>query len=202
MKRLIGIAVALWLAFTVFILPAYLAPDDLARCDKPSNGTCEAADAIVAVSGGDTIARTDEAIQLFKDGWGDRLIFSGAAADTTGPSNALAMKKYAQESGVPDEKISIEEFSQTTAENALNTGLFIKRHQIKKIILVTSAYHQKRASLEFRARLGDSVVIVNHPVAHDRQWTSYWWATPSGLWLAYGELIKIFVFYITRGFGA
>lgn len=199
MIRTILTATALLTAFTVFIIPAYLGPDDLKKCDKPQVGTCAPADAIVAVSGGDTIARVDEAIRLFRQGWGDHLIFSGAAADKTGPSNALAMKKYATEMGIPATQISIEEFSNTTAENAVNTSLFIQKNSIKKIILVTSAYHQRRASLEFSSRLGDKVEIVNHPVARDRQWTQYWWLSFSGLWLAYGELVKIILFYLSLG---
>ncbi len=199
MIRVLITIVAFFAGLTIFIVPPYLGPDDLRQCDKPQVGTCEAADAIVVVSGGDTIARVDEAIRLFKDGWGKHLIFSGAAADKTGPSNALAMKKYATELDIPTSQISIEEFSHTTAENAVNTSLFIQKNNIKKIVLVTSAYHQRRASLEFKARLGDSVTIVNHPVAHDRQWTEYWWLSFGGLWLAYGELFKILLFYISFG---
>lgn len=199
MIRIIAGVIVLMIGFTVFLLPAYLGPDDLRRCEKPAAGTCEPADAIVAVSGGDTTARADEAIKLYKAGWGNHLIFSGAAADQAGPSNALAMKRYAIELGVPSGAISIEEFSQNTAENAVNTSLFIKRNSIKKIILVTSAYHQRRASLEFGARLGQSVTIVNHPVAHDRQWQSDWWRSPGGLRLAYSELGGIALFYLNRG---
>lgn len=199
MIRFVASLAAVSLAFTLFIVAPFLGPDDLRQCDTPGPGTCAAADAIVAISGGDTIARTSEAIKLYKDGWGRRLIFSGAAADKTGLSNALAMKKYAVGLGVPDSDISIEEFSQTTAENAVNTGLFIEKNGIKKIILVTSAYHQRRASLEFGARLGDGVTIVNHPVAHDRQWTDHWWLTTTGWWLAYSELVKVLLIYVTFG---
>ena len=53
------------------------------------------ADVIVAVSGGDTQARTEEAVKLYKDGWSHNLIFSGAALDANGPSNARAMATIA-----------------------------------------------------------------------------------------------------------
>ena len=199
MIRVFVAGIALAAGFTIFVLPGYLGPDDLAQCDAPRPGTCAAADAIVAISGGDTTARTGEAVRLYKDGWGRRLIFSGAAADKTGVSNAEAMKKYALGLGVPESDILIEEFSQTTAENAVNTGLFIQKNNVKKIILVTSVYHQRRASIEFGARLGDAVTIMNHPVAHDRQWTDRWWLTMTGWWLAYSELFKILVLSVTLG---
>ena len=199
-KWVIGIIVIV-VAVIVISIGAYLAPNDLKHCDAtPGQDTnCQAADAIVAVSGGDTLARTDEAIDLYKHGWAPLLIFSGAAQDTSGPSNALAMRRHAVEQGVPESVIQIEEFSRNTAENAANTSTFIANRDIKRIILVTSPYHQRRASLEFSAKLGPTVRIVNHPASHDRQWSSMWWVTPGGWWLALGEMAKIIAYYTGNG---
>lgn len=171
----------------------FLGPDDLKGCaDGPAaSGNCQAADAIIAVSGGDTNARTDEAIRLYKLGWASSVIFSGAAQDTSGPSNAQAMRTRALDQGVPDSAITIEEFSRNTAENAANTAALVVQHGLHRVILVTSGYHQRRASLEFASKLGPSVTIVNHPVVVDRQWGPNWWLTPHGWWLAISELIKI-----------
>ena len=190
------------IAFLIgFVIPRYLGPDDFKSCQLlPTDGPCQRADAIIAVSGGDTVARTAEAVKLYHDDWAPLLIFSGAAADVSGPSNALAMKRYAVENGVPAESIVIEEFSQTTAENAVNTSIFIKKRKLERVILVTSAYHQRRAELEFGARLGSDVKIVNHPVATDKQWGDKWWLTSIGWQLAFGELIKILLFHVNRGF--
>ena len=193
---LIGIGLV---ALLMSAIPLYLGPDSLRACDAPGAGDCRAADAIVAVSGGDTIARTDEAIRLYQQGWAPMLVFSSAAADSTGPSNALVMKRHAVENGVPESAIAIEEFSQTTAENAANTSRFLRDNAITRVIIVTSAYHQRRAGLEFGKRLGDSVTILNHPVKSDRQWDSNWWLTSQGWSLALGELIKIVVYHVTNG---
>lgn len=194
----------LFLGLVVFIITAisvYLSPNDLKSCKQPSaTEKCSRVDAIVAVSGGDTNARADEAIMLYKEGWAPKLIFSGAAADSSGPSNAEAMARRAMSAGVPESAIITEELSRTTAENALNTSKFIAEQSIERIILVTSAYHQRRASLEFSAILGPSVMIVNHPVATDKQWVGFWWwTTGRGWWLAGGELIKIMAFYSAQG---
>ena len=192
------------LALGVFIIGAisvYLSPNDFRGCEQPEmSGSCSSVDAIVAVSGGDTNARTDQAVALYKEGWAPMLIFSGAAADPSGPSNAAAMARRAQKSGVPPNKIITEEFSRTTAENARNTSTFISSHSIQRIILVTSAYHQRRASLEFGTALGSGVMIRNYPVPQDRQWAGFWWwTTKQGWWLAIGELIKIVAFYGEEG---
>lgn len=84
-----------------FGLPMYLGPDDISGCEAPTeDGRCQKVDVIVAVSGGDTEARTSEAINLYKNGWAGKLLFSGAAADKTGPSNAEVMRKMAERRGV------------------------------------------------------------------------------------------------------
>lgn len=186
-------------AFAVIILGlgAYLAPDDLSGCgDRPGkNANCQPADAVVAVSGGDTAARTREAIMLYQNGWGKKLIFSGAAQDKSGPSNAEVMRREARDAGVPESDIVIEESGETTKQNAENTQSIFAQNEISSVILVTSAYHQRRAGLEF-AKRSEGVSVRNHPVAHDKQWSGWWWLTPTGWFLAVGEFVKIIAFYL------
>ena len=191
--RLIGLAVVA--AAIVVGLSLYLAPDDLAACQQPGSGNCQKADAIVVISGGDTQARTSEAISLYKNGWAPLLIVSGAAADKSGLSNAEAMKRQAVGQGVPAEAITVEETSETTKQNATEVAAIVKRRGMKRIILVTSSYHMQRAKLEFSAQLPD-IEILSHPVASDKQWSAVWWLTPWGWWLALGELLRIGLFAI------
>jgi uncharacterized SAM-binding protein YcdF (DUF218 family) len=185
-----------FIALIVFIggLSIFLQPNDFIGCptQPEKEGRCKAADAIVVVSGGDTHARTDMGIQLYKNGWAQKIIFSGAAQDPTGPSNAAVMEQHALDAGVPEEAISIEGASRTTGENAQNTRKLLAQDSVKSIILVTSGYHQRRASIEFK-KLADGVDIKNHPVGDDRDWSSVWWLTPRGWWLAGGETVKIVV---------
>lgn len=188
-------------AVIITAISIYLSPNDLRTCESPQPlGRCGEADAIVAVSGGDTNARADEAIRLYEAGWAPKIIFSGAAADDSGPSNAEAMARRALQAGITEDAIITEELSRTTAENALNTSQFIANQSIERIILVTSSYHQRRALLEFSSILGPSVDIVSKPVATDKQWVGFlWWTTPRGWWLAGGELVKIIAFYGVQG---
>jgi uncharacterized SAM-binding protein YcdF (DUF218 family) len=192
-----------------FIIPAafialiigisfYLQPNDFIGCgDKPIDGSteCVKADAIVVVSGGDTSARTDEGIKLFQNGWAKSIVFSGAAQDKTGPSNAATMRLRAIDAGVPANSIYIEDRSATTEENALNTKTIFTNNNFNTIILVTSGYHQRRSALEFQ-RESNHVTILNHPLLTDKDWSFWWWLTPRGWWLAGGELAKIVAFYI------
>lgn len=200
MIKLLSMIVMLVIVFALAVvgIGAYLAPDGLRNCQaRPTDAAdCGTVDAIVAISGGDTSARTAQAIDMYKNGWANLLIFSGAAQDKSGPSNAEAMKRQALAAGVPDGSILIDETSETTKENANNTTELFTEHSIHSVILVTSAYHQRRAGLEFGQRAGMGVKIVNHPVASDNQWSSWWWTTPVGWWLALSELVKIGAFYI------
>lgn len=183
---------------SILLIGSYLSPDDLARCEStPSDkDECKKADAIVTISGGDTYARTQKAIDLYKTGWASQLIFSGAAADKSGPSNAESMRQYALSHGVPSGAIITEEVSETTHENATRAYGVFEQYNFERIILVTSAYHQRRANIEFSKAVGDGVEIMNSPVRHDSQWSQWWWLTPGGWWLAGSEITKILLVYI------
>jgi uncharacterized SAM-binding protein YcdF (DUF218 family) len=181
-------------------LSVYLQPDDLKGCNETVglSEPCRAVDAIVAVSGGDTNARTDEAIRLYQNGWANLLIFSGAAQDKSGPSNASAMRSRAIAAGVPEFIIRLDEYSETTRQNAENAQTIFSKLSVKSVVLVTSGYHQKRASLEFNRR-AEGVKILNHPVSSDNDWSMWWWTNPRGWTLATGELFKIIVFHFGAG---
>lgn len=189
----LGFAVLALLAGTL-LLGAYLSPDDLRSCKtNPGSGQgCEVVDAVVAVSGGDTQGRARTAIDLYQKGWAGKVIFSGAAADKSGPSNAAVMRDQAIESGVPVEDIIIEDASNNTRENADQTIAIVNELGMDSIILTTSPYHQRRASIEFnRAAGGQDIKIKNHPSRDDRHWPTFWWVTPKGWLLAGGEMSRI-----------
>ena len=188
MKRFLIAIVTLVIILAAIIvgITLFLSKNDLQVCgDIPdaARQQCAAADAIVAVSGGDTSARTAEAVRLYKNNWAHKLVFSGAAADKTGPSNARAMKRQAIVAGVPASNILIEETSETTAENASQTVRLLKQKQ-------TSAYHSRRVSIEF-TKAAPNILTRSHPVVTDNQWSNMWWTTVIGWQLALQELVKI-----------
>src|SRR6266496_2363536 len=187
----------------VLLTPRILSIDDIKNCAGPSQmqGVCQSADAIVAISGGDTNARTAEAIKLYRSGWAPVIIFSGAAQDKQGASNAAAMAQIAYNSRVPSSAVLLDEVSVNTAENASQVRNIVQQHGFKRIILVTSPYHQRRASIEFGRSLGDIATIIKNPTSNDRFWPSYavWWTTPGGLWLGISELVKIIFVSVSHG---
>lgn len=196
MKKLI-LSSVLFVVVAIVGISLFLTPDNLLKCDETPSADegCQQVDAIIAVSGGDTTARTQRAIDLYMNGWADQLIFSGAASDKSGPSNAEVMRTQALDQSVPASAIQIEELSETTRENAENTEDILHDSDIDSAILVTSRYHMKRALLEFRERAPD-ITFRASPTSADNQWSSLWWATPYGWYLALSELVKIVIFYL------
>ena len=189
---IVGIFVALVIAIHLF-----LAPNSLLECsDTPSEiKGCQSADAIIAVSGGDTKARAQEAIDLYKNGWAPKIIFSGAAADKSGPSNAAVMRQQALDQGVTSSAILVEDQSEDTKQNAEETSAILRKQNASSAIIVTSNYHAKRTLIEFK-RWAPGVEYRVKPATGDNQWSVWWWLTPYGWYLAISEIIKIIISYI------
>ncbi len=192
MKFILKIGLALFVV--IFSLSLFLTPNDYRYCNfnniNDSEKQCQKTDAIVVVSGGDTKARTKHAVNLYKAGVAPVIIVSGAAYEESSPSNAEEMASISQRLGVPVEALIIEDESRNTAENAKLVAKIIKQYNFKSITLVTSAYHQRRASLNFD-RQTVNVAVFNAPLVNDKDWSDYWWLTFSGWSLALQEIVGI-----------
>lgn len=196
LKWIVGGLLLLVGLFTVFI-SNFLSPNDLAGCNGVPNGIdqCAKADAIIAVSGGNTTARAQSAIDLYKAGFAPKIIFSGAAADPNSPSNAMVMKQLAIKNQVPESAILIEGESNTTRENAEKTKNLLDKYNIKTAIITTSPYHVRRTLWEFE-RAAPGVIFRITPAA-DSTW-DFWYLKPTGWWRVLNELIGISML-MTRG---
>ena len=185
-KFLVALIVTVGVISTLFIgvffgIGYYLSPQD----------TLTKADAIVAISGGETDARTAEAVRLYKEGLSEHIIFSGDALDPDSPSNAQTMATAAIKAGVPAKAISLDEVAQDTRGNAAGVSAIVRQNQFKSMILVTSPYHQRRANIAFHRSLGKDFPIINHS-SFDNNWRrSHWWATDISRSLTFAELQKV-----------
>jgi uncharacterized SAM-binding protein YcdF (DUF218 family) len=155
------------------------------------------ADAIVVLAGEEN-ERVAYAVKLFKDDWAkkDRLIMSG------GPlvwkySWASLMKSQAESLGIPRKNILLEDRSLNTAQEAEYTREILKKYGYRSIILVTSPYHSKRASIIFRRVMGDGVRVICAPV--ENSWFKFkgWWKRPRERDLVlqeYAKFIRLWIF--------
>jgi len=157
------------------------------------------ADAIVVVSGGQTQSRAAKGIELYKQGYAPKIIFSGAALDD-GPSNAFAMRDLALSEGVPSKSIYIDEKSQNTYENAVNSKSILDELQSKTLILVTSPYHQRRANQTFNNVLGNNYEVVGVSAYDDRWSKSQWWRRGFPLFISLSEIWKLTYINITGNY--
>ncbi len=184
---LIGLAIlatAAWIGIGYYLSP---------------QGKLQNADAIVVVSGGQTTSRADKGIELYQQGWAPKLILSGAALDD-GPSNALAMREQALVAGVPAKNIYIDEKSQNTYQNAENTKKILDEMGAKKIILVTSPYHQRRADQTFEKVLGKDYIVIGQS-ANDFRWSkSGWWRQGFPLFISLSEFWKLMYINLTGNY--
>jgi uncharacterized SAM-binding protein YcdF (DUF218 family) len=186
MKKFLGWLVAIVLIVVIFGFAGFVG---IGYYLSPQN-EAQKSDAIVVVSGGQTTSRAQKGIELFKQGYAPVVIFSGAALDD-GPSNAFAMREQALAAGIPSDRIYIDEISQNTYENAIHTKEIINSIGAKKIILVTSPYHQRRANQTFRAVLGQSYEVLGVSAFDDRWSKSQWWRRGFPLFITLSELWKL-----------
>lgn len=182
------IAIVALIVGGIIAIGFYLSPQD----------ELQKADAIVAISGGETDQRTKEAVELYYQELAPVLLFSGAARDQ-GVSNADIMKQSAVASGVPEDKIIIEDQAQNTFDNAKFVRDLLHQNNIDSIILVTSPYHQRRAYSTFRRILGDNFSIINHSSTDSAWRKNGWWRDDWARALTWSELQKNIILPLAFG---
>jgi uncharacterized SAM-binding protein YcdF (DUF218 family) len=173
---------------------ALLAPGLLLDTPQPAP---RASAAIVVISGDEQMARFQEGVTLFQNGYGQYLVFSGAAYDN-GTSNADVMRDLAVKRGVPDKAILEEPLGEDTWGNAIFTRQVLEAHGLRSAILVTSPYHARRAKLTFDAAYAGSGIDLAVHAAPDSQWRKLsWWKQAETRRLTFTELQKLAYIFAT-----
>lgn len=121
------------------------------------------ADIILVLSGGNESERTDHAVALYKGGYAPRVLFSGSVR-MSGGDNAEYLKNLAVQKGLPESAVLIEDQATSTYENLLHSRGILLKMRAKRVLLVTSPLHQRRAYLVARKVLRNTPIeIVNAP---------------------------------------
>ena len=137
-KKLRKVALGLGIALLLLLTALWLFPEQVLVVD---DGNVKA-DVIVLLGGGSG-ERPTRAAELFRSNAAPRILISGAG-DTDG-NRLLLMHR-----GVPASAISLEPNSRTTKENALLSIPVLRASGAKRVILVTTWYHSRRALKCFR----------------------------------------------------
>ncbi len=169
----------LWLSSTA-VFADWLLTELEKDFESPNFSSLPKADAIVLLGGatsglaqGGDMGNLNESadrlittLKLFKLSKAPLVIVTGGAANGS-ISEASLMRDMLELMGIPLEAIILEEKALDTQHNAEFTAKILHDQQVRKILLVTSAYHMRRAKWIFDQTLGLEVEVIS--VASDHQ---------------------------------
>lgn len=95
-------------------------------------------------------ARLEHAVALYKRGLAPLLILSGGIGSDPLVTEAEAMARLAEESGVPRGALVLEKRAHATLESARFTGGIMRERGINSVIVVSSPFHMRRALCMYR----------------------------------------------------
>ena len=148
-------------------LPAYDAAiilTGLTEMDKSPH------DRVYTNKGADRVLHT---IQLYKQGKCRYIIVSGGNGSLQDKfsTEAVSLQKILLNAGVPDSVILLEDKSRNTYENAQFTKrLLDQRPALKKLLLVTSAFHMRRSEACFKKAGVQADTFPADFYTYDRAW--------------------------------
>ena len=144
------------------------------------------ADAIVVLAGGK--GRVEEGVRLFREHRAKYLLCVGV--DPSERTSDL----YRPKPGDPDaENVILEKSSRNTLENSIFGRDVIVRSGARSILLITSRYHLKRASILFHNSLPKDITIIPYPVDSVNLKES-WWSHGGSFQLLFREFYKYCMF--------
>ena len=152
-------------------------------------------DAIVVMAGDPGYERTAAAAALMRAGLARTLILTGGEP---GPGDsAESLRSHALHLGVPREKIEVETLSHSTREAVQAAAPLIAALGARTVILVTSPYHQRRATAAAR-KAWPGVEVRSHPASPSFWKPEGWWGSAGGIRVVASEYAKL-LYYRTRG---
>lgn len=199
-KRLLRVLVLIILIWPPL---AWLAAKSLiVRSDVPH------ADALVVLGGSSTyLERTRRAAEIFREGRAAKVILTndGQQGGWSEPEkrNLFFVERAKQElerAGVPSEKIEIlPKIVSSTFDEAQLIHEYATAQQVKSLLIVTSAYHSRRAMWTLQHTFaGSGITIGSEPASTGQQTPSplSWWLHPQGWRMVAGEYIKLLYYWV------
>lgn len=189
--------IALGVVFKTPILRSF--SNFLMKQDDP-----EKADLMVVLSG-NAFDRGNEGARLYKADYAHHIVCPGGnlehafliMGDTVYESDLC--KKNIVKNGVPDSMVTVLRYGTSTLEEADTILGYCREHQIKKIIVVTSLFHTRRAGKVYRKRFAAAGIRVMMRGAHDSDFDeNLWWQNEYGLIGLNNEYMKTLYYFLKR----
>jgi uncharacterized SAM-binding protein YcdF (DUF218 family) len=139
----------------------------------------ERADVVVALRGGqeESLLRAEEAARLLGKGYAPLLMLDVYDIPVFGHPEGQLAADYFKRKGISARQMRFcESHADSTAEEAAALRLCLERIGAKKVLVVTSEFHTRRArSILRHAFSGSSIAVGVHPLYVPEYWDSHWW---------------------------
>jgi uncharacterized SAM-binding protein YcdF (DUF218 family) len=161
---------------------------------------------IIFVLNGDVNTRPFLAAELFKRGLAGQIVIpqeenSPAAELGLYPNGTDVSIQVMQKLGVPTEKITViavEGGVTSTRDEALVLRHYIDRYNLQHIIVVTSAFHTRRARWIIEKTLsGSDATLMVAAAPHWKYDETNWWRQELGLIALANEYIKLLYYFVS-----
>ncbi len=139
-------------------------------------------DAMV-ILGGDQTARPARALQIIS-------LKSPPLVVVSGDGDGARIARKMVRSGVPQNKVILEPNSKSTQENAEFSVPILRKHGAKRVVIVTSWFHSRRALACFQHYAPD-MVFLSKPTIEDR---------PRSAWPTKEQRIRVFTEFLKSGY--
>lgn len=152
---------------------------------------------LIFVFGGPGVNRVNEAVKLWKEGFGSKILFTGQKASymkDVDITEAEHYAKIAKNEGVPENDLILETLAKNTPENAVNSILQLQRINFlpKKIILITLDYHMRRSYLTFKSVAEWRPILIRHSVPSMKYAQENYFKDFNGWSYVFFEYIKMY----------
>lgn len=164
------------------------------------------ADAMVILSGSSAyVERTQKAAELYRQGYAPLIILtddqqqgSWSNADWRNPFFVERARRELERAGVPPERIEAlpQRVASTHDESRLLRD-YAQARKLTSLLIVTSAYHSRRALWTMRrAFTGSNVRLALAASGEDTLPASTWWLQPRGWQAVVGEYGKLVYYWL------
>jgi len=161
------------------------------------------ADVIHIIAGEDD--RTDYAIQLYKQGYGRQIFFTGGWCTFHGYYHGQHGAERAAAQGVEPASITFDDSRViSTYDEVVLLKEFIAESQtpIRSVIVVSDPYHMRRARWTTQAVLGSETRVQMAPVPFEMsRYRRRWWTDAASRQYVRDEYLKIFYYLARYGWG-
>jgi uncharacterized SAM-binding protein YcdF (DUF218 family) len=154
-------------------------------------------DVIHVASGPDY--RTNYAIQLYKQGLGKFLFFTGGWCEEIQGVHADRSRQQAIEENIPAGNIGVDAYQVvSTFQEAQRLKLWIEQTQmpVHSVIIVSDPHHMRRARWAYQQVLGKNVKLIMAPVPFAQTpYQQRWWTDSTSRIMVRDEYIKMVYYY-------